>query len=100
MGGKIAQNPAAAMEEHKDRQGSVCVVGFHNMKFDRTAINIDRFFSDVCCRQLCAFLGINQHLTRILWRHLLHRLASGTVQGVEKRLHVTLRLRSIGKAVA
>ncbi len=96
---EIAQDPAAAVEEHKYRQCSRRVMRLHNIQCYFLPINLNRFFTDVGRRQRYPFLRIDQHLTCCLSRQLLNGLPSASVQRIQELLNMTFWACCISKAV-
>src|SRR3954451_5627975 len=80
--GIIAQNPAATVEEHENRQVALSAGRPHDVKLQRFTVMVDRLLRPLNTRQidLHALLRIDQDLTRVLGRKLLDRCTAARVQ--------------------
>jgi len=65
MGREVAQNPAAAMEEHEARQCTLGTLRTHDGQLQRLAVPVDGLLGHLGRRQLGTLLCTDQHLTRV-----------------------------------
>src|SRR6266851_5371473 len=86
---EVAEHPAAAMEEHENREPGRSLGGLYNMKLQVLSVEIDNSFRMVDPGQIDrrAVLGIDQNLTRVPWRKPFDRRSAARIQRVQKPLH-------------
>src|SRR5882762_9215881 len=89
MGRKVAEHPAAAMEEHENGEAGRCPGGLYNVELQVLSVEIDSSFRLVDPGQIDrrAVLGIDQNLTRVPWGKPFDRRSAARIQRVQKLLH-------------